>query len=643
MSRYSGVVLDFYDDQGATLKSKFPTADVLPEQIKTASVTPKDELPDEAFALIAVDEGGEVLKKYACDNPGTTAMSVVYFMEHGDKLPQAAMEKVADRLTNACVEHGILPPAALAKHAFTLLEAGMAAAALPVLAYGGHAAYKATKKALKKTKTKEAGLGTEILKAELRAMKAPVMIGAASGAVGGAMGAGPVATKEFGQGMSSEKAKELAKGSIRGAALGAITGAAFGPMMGSRLGTGVLGLGLGAAYGRQGAEEGREKRSKTAEVIDITGQRPMTRVVKTAHTMYRGKFPIDSWSQVKQAEQYLQDEGCRMDRGVYRECSVKLAERAEEIGYPLDGQIKEAGATTYAGMEHRLAAMGMRKQLGADGDFLDELFVKTAGMDPEVCAETLRRFDVNNGLDRFWGNRIPDPWESTFGLQKTAEVIWESGGERLTDHALRNLVENGMPLLVKQFTDDLAEGLRKEPVAVFNSMPEPEKRILARMADDLMHDGESMGSHPWGQDNPSTTKVGMSKEAKLRVGDIEDELGIWLPDEKEQRVRKMIQNQEQRRFALRHPWLTGIPTLGIAPAISKANAIESITNRLMRSDPVIRSQTSEAREERRQRWLENQRLDIERARAEQAERVAGQAANALIGAAMAYGATRRED
>ena len=78
--------------------------------------------------------------------------------------------------------------------------------------------------------------------------------------------------------------------------------------------------------------------------------------------------------------------------------------------------------------------------------------------------------------------------------------------------------------------------------------------------------------------------VTMQKEAKLRVGDIEDELGVYLTDKNEEVARKLIRQQEKKRFGLRHPWLTGIPTLGIWPAISKARATDAIVNRLMRQN-----------------------------------------------------------
>jgi hypothetical protein len=485
MHKYSGVILDFYDDKGATLKAKFPTVAELPDTIKTASIQPRDELPNEAFALVAVD-GADVLRKYACHDAGTTAMSVIYFMEHGDKLPEEAVKVAASNLVEACLAHRMLPPAALTKTAKFYVE-------------------------------------------------------------------------------------------------------------------------------------------KQAGVVDITGLSPRARVKRaSAHHMYRDKFPIDSWDQIKKAESYLLENDCRMDPSVRRECAVKLASRAVDVGYPIHCDILEHGAYDFAPAGEMVAAIEMRKVAGADVGILYGLMEKRASVGPGVYAECVRRFDIENDLDGAWDSRIPDPYRSTFGLPKTASVVWEDGADRVDEGQLENLATNGKQVLLGNFSQAFVAEFCQDPVGIFDSMPEPEKRLLSRLASDISSDGRSEGQ---------------PKTAAFDVGDIEDRLGVYLPDDREEKARKMIEYRKQRSFTLRHPWLTGIPTLGIAPAVARHRATSNIANQMMREDPGLRQDVSKVRLEKRQRELEDYRLATERARAEQAERVAGQLGTALIGAM----AVRNED
>lgn len=204
-------------------------------------------------------------------------------------------------------------------------------------------------------------------------------------------------------------------------------------------------------------------------------------------------YPIDTWDKVKTAERYFLEENMRMDPALRRQYAEKLAAKATEIGYPLNEKVAERGSKTWAPADNVEASICARKTASAEGDrvLLDQLFEKRGAFGPDVYAECLRRYDVDRGLDNLWGRTIPDPWESTFGIDKTAEVIWESGTERLTDSQLFNLAQNSIKTFANQFTDHAASDFAKDPRGIFDSMPEPQKKLIARMAIDAASTGYS--------------------------------------------------------------------------------------------------------------------------------------------------------
>jgi hypothetical protein len=119
--KIAGVVLDFYDDPNASLLKKvFPTKEELPELLKTASAFTVlsqeqiSDLRDEAFALVMQNEG-KVFRKYACVDPGNTAVSLLYFIENYEKLPSEAIKVAAVNLARACGEFGLETPELVAK------------------------------------------------------------------------------------------------------------------------------------------------------------------------------------------------------------------------------------------------------------------------------------------------------------------------------------------------------------------------------------------------------------------------------------------------------------------------------------------------------------------------------------------------
>lgn len=114
---HTGSIVDFYDDpSGTILKEKVAHAE-LPEYVKTAQYLTDDDraqLPDDVFALVAVDQG-EKLRKFACVDRGNTALSVIYFMENQNKLPEEAQKVAAANLLTACEWHDLQPPMQLHK------------------------------------------------------------------------------------------------------------------------------------------------------------------------------------------------------------------------------------------------------------------------------------------------------------------------------------------------------------------------------------------------------------------------------------------------------------------------------------------------------------------------------------------------
>jgi len=75
----------------------------------------------------------------------------------------------------------------------------------------------------------------------------------------------------------------------------------------------------------------------------------------------------------------------------------------------------------------------------------------------------------------------------------------------------------------------------------------------------------------------------------VSIDSLEGNLEGYLSDEQEDVARRLIKEEESKSFSLRHPWLTGIPTLGIAPAIANSVANQNIIRKMSKSDPVVRA------------------------------------------------------
>jgi hypothetical protein len=113
----TGTIIDFYDDpMGSVLKTKVAHAQ-LPDYVRSAEFQTEAKLaglPDDAFALIMVDNG-KAMRKFACVDKGNTALSVLYFMENKDKLPEEAQKVAAENLLGYCMAYGLDVPSQVKK------------------------------------------------------------------------------------------------------------------------------------------------------------------------------------------------------------------------------------------------------------------------------------------------------------------------------------------------------------------------------------------------------------------------------------------------------------------------------------------------------------------------------------------------
>jgi hypothetical protein len=112
---------------------------------------------------------------------------------------------------------------------------------------------------------------------------------------------------------------------------------------------------------------------------------------------------------------------------------------------------------------------------------------KRSSIEPEVFAELLAEADRASNLHWHWGGPIADPYLSTFGpsSEKLANADW-TWQSRVGDHVncdqIHKLARDGKGLLKKYFSHDMVEGFMKDPIPVFDSLPDDTKTIIARLA-----------------------------------------------------------------------------------------------------------------------------------------------------------------
>ena len=130
-----------------------------------------------------------------------------------------------------------------------------------------------------------------------------------------------------------------------------------------------------------------------------------------------------------------------------------------------------------------------------------------------------------------------------------------------------------------------------------------EKKHLAELTDDAIKETDKVI-------DKTLKPLGFKKSAKVTVEDIERRVGMYFNDNEEATVRRMIGQQEAKRFALRHPKLTGIPTAGRAPALAERDAKREIVHSLLRKNLKYQRAHKAKADLDHQRYLDKTRAEL---------------------------------
>jgi hypothetical protein len=510
-------MLDFYDDPtGSVLKEKIPSVADLPNFIKTAERLTDGEmckLPDDVFALVMFD-GGTKLRKYACVDKGNTALSVIYFMENKDALPEEAQKTAAVNLCRACNWYSMLPPDEL------MLAAGMEKEAIKKLLRKG--AYHVGKGAGKLSEKVREVLQKGAYHAGKGAGSVARMVkGSSSGLsehgvekqalVGGLITA---ATMAQGMGEAHKKQqmrKQMLAGGVPGSQVmkaGELTGSSPMPH-GQEPEKTARKLPLTRKMRQEIFEKARKKfpweglRSKRPRVppapkvktaalepyVDVTGKQPPPKIERVTGTRFalvkegEAKYPIDTAEQVQRAFSYFDRYMERFTPAERHQYCVKVAARAGELGLRVPELVEKYGSMTLAPDAH--VAIYTRQRLFREGTsehgLLEEMKTKCAAIKPEVLAVALENFDRETDLDQMWDNGIPDPYFSVFGKVAEAQYSFVHGNDTINEERLKRCARECKDQIKDLFGDDMAEEFAKDPVQIFDSLPLDSKRIIMRV------------------------------------------------------------------------------------------------------------------------------------------------------------------
>ena len=516
MSRLSGYVLDTYDDvDGRVLRSMIPSPSDLPDLVKTASRLSEGQigvLPDDRFALVLMDEGRK-MKKYATVDKGNTVLSVMYLLKQAHLLPPEAVKVAATNLAAACQNHGLKIASALLKLA-QLTMPGKKQSGSPVEnPKWGH--QNAALDDVDQRTNFNSIPGTNFMELPVWEGKETVKTAVSNQWISGRVRAGLQALPSRTE--STQRANAFI-GNLRSGAkklidkdpkVDGFPSAGTVKSLQKRIHatdvadnfhrTKIAGvvenvLGHSAPDGHEVRQ--RQRIWRESPYVDISSWTPKETTVEgptpwqnePTGGLLGNRYPTDGYDQIKTASVYFKDNSKQFHPRERHEYCVKLAARMTQVGIPVPEDVARYGSEKYAADVEAMVSFRKNYLQEELHPLVDLLLEKRAQVSPGAFADALEELDHSTRLKWRWGSEIPDPGYPTFrtSLDKLAIDGWtySEGGAHIREDDLENLAINGYSLVVKGFGETFASGFRKSPKSVFESLPKPNKIVLARMAMD---------------------------------------------------------------------------------------------------------------------------------------------------------------
>jgi hypothetical protein len=488
----SGVILDVYDDSSCVLLRRMAEEVTDFQKVAAASlldVAELDRLPDRLFALVGTS-GGEPIRKYAMHDEAHLRTSLYYFDQVRHLFDAPTQQKIAANLVVGCQWYDVRPPPELLKLAMAmkLLNTGLNALTAVdaanqtkgVLAAGrARGAQNMSVLRMNQSGAKLAS-GRSIQLSDEQAAAMQRGEGPESGHIFGPLS--EFSNKERTQRKMDQQ--DVVGSEVKRADLN-----------GSEAMTHQAARSLPLGKSPVSKIESKTSAFAWGETGEL-GAAP-AEVRKVAHQHYalphQRKYPIDTAEQVKRASAYFDEYERDMDLTTRRLFAISVVNRAEELSVKVAGNILAYGGSEFGPFIEAELHARANSFAGTDHAAVYEVLLerhKTAA--PTVVMEMLKLADAATGADRSYGRPgvgFRNPVEAVYGGTKLAAeqpaksdiYSWRSGVDYVSGQELIALAKRPDDL-DRAFGDGFAKTYEKDPVAIFESMPDPQKMVLSRLA-----------------------------------------------------------------------------------------------------------------------------------------------------------------
>lgn len=193
---------------------------------------------------------------------------------------------------------------------------------------------------------------------------------------------------------------------------------------------------------------------------------------------------------VKTAAKYFDEYHKEMPVDIRHKYAAAIQMRAKELGMPVQkGMVVKYASDSYsAHLDAHLRKRASLLEVAAPEvrSAFDKLAQYKKELPPSQFAQLLRGFDKRAKLDQYYGGYLVDPYQATFAEQpdEYAGYRYKTASKgSLSAEDIRRISVSGYDKVKEYFGKTIADELKKNPVAIFDSLPKDAKEILVGISD----------------------------------------------------------------------------------------------------------------------------------------------------------------
>lgn len=246
-----------------------------------------------------------------------------------------------------------------------------------------------------------------------------------------------------------------------------------------------------------------EKLAKESATNVYCDGRPLTKVANTvqpdlskiaavsdiADSYTNAQYAFATADHLKVACAFFESQHDKIPSDLRHKYAAQIQRRSQELGLGAQGgMVGKYASDHYSPLvdAHISARASLLQSDNVQRARLEKIASMKRSLTPSHFAQVLHAFDKTAKLNRYYGGALTDPFLATFGRMPdpySGYKVKLASSRELTHEELRSIIGSKFDKIAEYLGRSVAEEMRKDPIAIFDSLPMDAKELIVSFGD----------------------------------------------------------------------------------------------------------------------------------------------------------------